>query len=59
MIQRRQGRLDDDGLGDGWMPTSGRSGTFADHFSGPGKAIGRVCVYVCVSGLTSFELNDI
>ena len=32
---------------------------FTDHFSGPGRLIGRICVSVCVPGLLTFELNDL
>ena len=32
-----------------------RGGMFTDHLSGPGTAIGPVCLYVCVR--TTFELN--
>jgi len=31
-------------------------GLFTDHFSGPGRPIGRVCVCLCV-GTIPFELN--
>jgi len=29
-----------------------------DHFSGPSRALGRVCVSACVRTIT-FELNDL